>query len=180
MSELLSKLTGEQALVILQRLAGDNETMSAAVETAAKSVLDTVDVEEVAEDVLFSLDMIDVEDCWDRAGSSQYGYTSADEAAEELVEEAISSSVDQAERYHDLQMAEQERNTFMGIIFGLYRYEKESTSEFKDWCVDIPRISAGLMLGKWRKRNTDTVAANAMVEFIRNRCPDWSGYLLKL
>jgi hypothetical protein len=54
MNELLSKLTGEQALEVLQRLAKEKGAVATAILTEAKRVLATVDVEEVADEVFLT------------------------------------------------------------------------------------------------------------------------------
>ena len=41
---------------------------------------------------------------------------------------------DQAKRYRELGMPEQETTYCMGVILGIYRYEHESKSEFRKWC----------------------------------------------
>lgn len=178
MNDLLSKLTGEQALEVLQRLAQEKGAVATAVLAEAKRVLAAVDVDEVADEVFGQLDMIDVQDCWDKAGGNRDGYTGPEEAAVQLLEDELQPFVDQVERYHALGMAKQEQDYCMGTILGMFRYEKESKSEFKDWCTDIPLECAGGVLSDWRKRNRNAAAAGAMDEFIRQRCPDWAMHLI--
>ena len=177
MNDPLSKLTGDQALHVLQRIADGDPDMARTIEIEAKRLLMAVNVDETAEEVFAELDAIDVEDCWDRAGSHRDGYTSPDEAAGEIIEEALQPFVDQAKRYHDLGMLDQERDYCAGIILGLYRYEKESKSEFRNWSADIPTDSAGWILDTWRERNTDKTTRESMDTFIRERCPDWAKYM---
>lgn len=87
--------------------------------------------------------------------------------------------MDQIERYHAMGMAKQELETCMGVILGIYRYEKESKSEFKDWCMDIPAGFAEDLLDEWRKRNRAASARTAMDAFIRQRCPDWAKHMVR-
>lgn len=174
MKNLLSQLTGEQAIDVLQRLAVKKGAVAEAVLVEAKHVLAAVDVEEVANEVFGQLDGIPVQNCWDRAGSHQDGYTDPDEAAEQLIEEELQPFVAQIERYHAMGMAKQDLETCMGVVLGIYRYEKESDSEFKDWCVDMPAECAGCLLDEWRKRNRAASATTAMDAFIRQRCPNWA------
>ncbi len=174
MNELLSKLTGDQALQVLKRMAAGDAETARNITDEAKRVLAEVDVDEVAEWVFFELDMIDVQDCWGRAGADRDGYTSPDEAALELIEEEIQPHLDQAKRYHELGMLEQERDTCAGIILGLYRYEKESKSEFRNWSEDLPLDSAGCLRDEWRQRNAHKTVRDSMDAFIRKRCPDWA------
>ena len=65
------------------------------------------------------------------------------------------------------------------MILGIYRYEHESKSEFREWCVDVPIECAGYLLDTWRKRHQDTAYAGAMDEFIERRCPKWAKYLAR-
>jgi hypothetical protein len=176
---LISKLTGAQAREVVRRLASKDGAMSEAVKTVAKEVLSAIDIEETADEVFYTLDDIDVHDCWDRAGRSYDGYTSSGEAAVELVEETLQEFYDQADRYHKLGMIMQEHLYCMGVVLGIYLYEYDSQSEFKDWCIDVPIECAGFLLETWRKRTTDTALLSAMDDFIRLRCPKWHKYLVK-
>lgn len=160
------------------RLSDKEGAIRDAVLAEARNVLSEIDLDEIAEDVFFVLDSIDVQDCWNRAGSSRDGYTSPDEAAVELIEEQLQPFLDQAGRYHELGMTEGEATHCRGVILGIYRYENESVSEFREWAVDIPIECAGALLTKWRERGQDSISAAAMDEFIRDRCPKWAGYLL--
>jgi hypothetical protein len=78
-----------------------------------KNLLMAVDEDETADEVFCVLDSIDVQDCWDRSGSSRHGYTEPSEAAVELVEEELQPFYDQAKRYRELGMAEQETTNLL-------------------------------------------------------------------
>lgn len=95
----------------------------------------------------------------------------------ELIEEELQSFRDQITRYHELRMGEQERDYCMGTILGLYRYEQESRSEFKDWCEDMPLCCAGNLLEEWHKQNGGQSASITMNELIGQRCPKWAEHL---
>jgi hypothetical protein len=118
-----------------------------------------------------------VQDCWDRAGPSRDGYTSPDEAAAEIIDEELQPYCDQIERYRALSMPEQELTFLMGILLGIYRYERESKSEFSGWSEDIPAECAGLLMIEWRKRQKNKAASGAMEAFIRARCPEWTRWM---
>jgi hypothetical protein len=177
MDDVTSKLTPEQALKIVERLRRKGGKLREAVVTEAMNVLTEIDLDGTADEVFVVLDSIDVQDCWDRSGGSRDGYTSPDEAAAEIIEEELQPFFEQVERYHELGMPEQEADYCMGIIVGIYRYERESKSEFREWSVDIPAECAGFLLDKWRKRNRAKASINAMREFIGNRCPEWAKWL---
>ncbi len=116
MDDVISKLTPEQALEILARLSRKEGEIRQAVVTEAMNVLTQIDVDETADEVFAALDSLDIQDCWDRSGSSRDGYTSPDEAAVEIIEEELQPFFDQVKRYHELRMAEQEAAYCMGVI----------------------------------------------------------------
>ncbi|MCK7499517.1 MAG: hypothetical protein MZW92_60815 [Comamonadaceae bacterium] len=133
MDNVIKKLTPEQALEVLLRLSDNGGAIQDAVLAEARNVLGEIDLDEIAGEVFYDLDSIDVHDCWDRAGSSRDGYTSPEEAAVGLIDEELQPFIEQARRYHELAMGKEEATCCMGVILGLYRYEHESTSEFRDW-----------------------------------------------
>lgn len=175
--DVISKLTPDQALLTVKRLALLGGKIRDSVLAEAMNVLNEVDVAETADEVLAVLGSIDVEDCWARSGSSRYGYTSPDEAAAQMIDEELRPFLDQAERYHDLGMFEQEEAQCKGVILGLYRYDRESKSDFRAWCEDIPGECAHFLLDDWRKRNPKAAGLTVMREFIGEHCPDWSRWV---
>ena len=179
MDDVIKKLTAEQAFEVIKRLSEKGGEIREVVLLEVKNLLMAVDVDETADEVFSVLDSIDVQDCWDRSGSSRHGYTEPSEAAVELVEEELQPFYDQAKRYRELGMAEQETTYCMGVILGIYRYEHESKSEFREWCADVPLECAGYLLDTWRGRHQDTASAEAMDEFIQRRCPKWAKYLVR-
>jgi len=179
MDDVIKKLTAEQAFEVVKRLSEKGGQIREVVLLEVKNLLMAVDVDETAGEVFCVLDSIDVQDCWDRSGSSRHGYTEPSEVAVELVEEELQPFYDQAKTYRELGMPEQETTYCMGVILGIYRYEHESKSEFRKWCVDVPLECAGYLLDIWRERNEGTASAEAMDEFIRHRCPKWAKYLIR-
>jgi hypothetical protein len=74
-------------------------------------------------------------------------------------------------------MPEQELAFCMGVLLGIYRYPKESSSEFREWSVDVPAECAGLLMEQWRERQNGEADVGAMEAFIRARCPEWTRWL---
>jgi hypothetical protein len=177
MDDVIGKLTAAQALQLVERLTRRGGELREAVIAEALELLADVDIDETAGEVFTALDCIDVQDCWDRSGSSRHGYTSPDEAAAELIEEELQSFVDQVERYHQLGMIEQEARSCAGIVAGLYRYDKESKTEFRQWSEDVAGDCAGALLGDWRERNPAKAAIGTMRALLAERCPQWVEWL---
>ena len=138
LDDVIAKLTPDQALLIVGRLASLGGEISQAVLVEAINALNEVEVAGTADEVFAALDTIAVEECWDRSGASRYGYTSPAEAAAERINEELEPFLDQINRYHELGMFEQEIAECQGVLLGLYRYERESKSEFRGWSEDIP------------------------------------------
>jgi hypothetical protein len=179
MDDLTRKLTPEQALEVLMRLSDRGGAIRDAVRAEAQDVLREIDLDEIADEVFSVLDSIDVQDCWSRAGGSRDGYTSPEEAADELIEEELRPFSAQAGRYHELGMSAEEATYCSGTILGLYRYAYESTSEFRAWSADIPIERANNLLTEWRERGQNSASNAAMDAFIRTRCPNWAGSVLR-
>jgi hypothetical protein len=71
---ILQALRGDDALVILRRLADRDPEWARVIETMAKDLLSAVDARDVAAEVLAELEWLSVEDVWDRAGPPHDGY----------------------------------------------------------------------------------------------------------
>ena len=178
-SDILKQLTPEQALKVVRRLYERNVDVRQAVMEEANSVLEAINCDETAEEVFFTLDSIDVQDLWNNSGARRDGYISPDEAAIEMVEDELEPFFDQVRRYHQLRMFPQEQTYCMGVLQGIYRFDQESKSQFKDWAIDIPIECFGYLLGEWRKDCQSSTATTEMDEFIRNSCPNWAKYIFR-
>ena len=67
MDDLASKLTPEQALIIVERLIQKGGKIREAVVAETIGFLTEIDLDGTADEVFAALDSIDVQDCWDRS-----------------------------------------------------------------------------------------------------------------
>jgi hypothetical protein len=176
MSDVIGKLTSEQALEIVERLYQRGGDIRDAVVAEAMKLLTEFSLDDTADEVFDALDLIDVQECFDQAGGSGEGHTSPDEAAVDIIEEELQPFFDQVERYHELAMGEQEATYCMAVILGIYRFAHESKSEFKQVADDAPAEFAYNLLEDWRARKPPQATVEAMEAFIRERCPKWAGW----
>jgi hypothetical protein len=176
MNDVTGKITSEQALLIVERLCRKGGDIRDAIIAEAMSLLSEFSLDGTADEVFDALDLIDIQDCRDLAGSSRDGYTSPEDAAVDVIEEELKPFFDQVERYHDLGMTDQEATYCKGVLLGIYRFAMESKAEIKDLAVDLPAEYAGTLLDEWRKRNPDKAGVAAMETFVRERCPKWAGW----
>lgn len=177
MSDVIEKLTSEQALEIIERLCQKGGGLRETIVTEAMNLLAEFSLDEVADEVCDVLDLIDIEDCRDRTGGSPVGETSPEEAAAEIIEDDLQPFIDQLETYHELKMPEQEAAYGMGILLGIYRYQHESNSEFRQLTEEMLADAAANLLEAWQERNPEQARIDAMHTFIRARCPEWVGWL---
>jgi hypothetical protein len=61
----------------------------------------------------------------------------------------------------------------MGILKGIYQYEEDSGSEFKDWATDVPGESFGYILEEWKKRCNNNKEKKEMKDFLSKECHNW-------
>ena len=173
MKDILLNISPEQAHSILEKLWDRGGDIQKTIHIEAENILLSVDIDDVAHDVFFALDFIDVHELWDRSGANRDGYISPEEMAMEMIEDELSQFCDQIENYHNLEMYEEERIYCMGVLKGLYIYEKESKSEFKDWATDIPGECFNSILDNWQGRVLKDGHILEMDSFLKEVCPDW-------
>lgn len=171
-------MTGEDALRILRDLCASDPVVRKRVVDEAQRILADVNVEEVAESVLFDLEAISVEDLWDRSGPSSHGYSSPDEMAVQMFEEAIHPHEEEIKKYQRLCMSDPCMHYVMGTLKGIYRFEKEAESEFRDWATDVPAETFGFLLDEWRK-DARKGKLKRMYQFISEHCPEWAKWAAK-
>lgn len=94
--------------------------------------------------------------------------------AVEMFEEALESFLQEMYRLLDLKMHQEAKLYCMGIAKGIYHYEEDSTSEFKDWAADVPGESYNYILNEWEKRGVDVKDKKEMRAFISEECSNWS------
>src|SRR4030042_779796 len=82
-------------------------------------------------------------------------------------------SKDELKRYQELSMDEEAKLYCMGILKGIYRFEKESESEFKGWATDAPREYFGSILSDWKKECKNPQDLKEMEDFLMENCPEW-------
>ncbi|MHB1276252.1 MAG: hypothetical protein ACYCXQ_08395 [Candidatus Humimicrobiaceae bacterium] len=61
----------------------------------------------------------------------------------------------------------------MGILKGIYKFEKESENEFKNWAVDAPEQNFEEVFDKWKNNCTNPDDIKEMKKFAEKNFPDW-------
>ena len=101
-SEIIDRLSGDEAKAVIRRLLDESPDLLADVERHARAILGDISFEAIADDVEGAMTSVDVEDLYARAGSHDGGYTSPGDAAYELLEEAIEPFLTDIRRRREL------------------------------------------------------------------------------
>jgi hypothetical protein len=172
--DIFDKISPNEALKILRQITKTDKDLKKKIIELAENLFRDVDVEEICEAVFYALDGIDVHELWDRAGPKSDGYTSPEDMSVEMFEEALEPFVQEMHRLLDLKMHQEAKLYCMGILKGIYQYEEDSESEFKDWANDVPGESFGYILAEWVKNSNNKEDKKEMKNFIKKECPVWS------
>ncbi|MBC2709568.1 MAG: hypothetical protein HGJ94_00705 [Desulfosarcina sp.] len=174
MKDVLSEIKPEEALVILRYLAKSDSNIKEKILSIAEDIVKDVDVEAICDDVFFVLDGIDVHELWNRAGQTSDGYASPEEMAFEMIEEELEPFNQDVIRLCELNLSEESKLFCMGVLKGIYKYDQESQSEFKDWAVDVPGECFGYLLDEWKKRCKNEEDIREMDIFLEKGCSGWA------
>lgn len=173
MDQIVAALNEPQKTELIRRLHERGGDVRQALVEEAGNVLKDVDLHQVAEEVFTDLDMIQVETLWDNSGPTRDGYISPEDEALDLIEHELEPHVQQVWDYLQLDMEIEARTYLKGLLLGLYRYDHESDSEFKDWAADIPINLFGTLLDGWRKKTGNFSRNTEIDSFCQQMCPKW-------
>ena len=144
----------------------------------ARDRLSAVDPEEVADALYAELDALEVEEVWEQTGRNRHGYVEPTEAAYQMVEEVLEPFLDELRKYQKLGMPVEATQLCTGLLMGLCRFERESTSEFKNWAADAPISFAAEVVAAWRVGGPSHTAVVALKEFVEEELGGWGHDLL--
>ncbi len=173
---ILQALRGDDALVILRRLAGRDPEWARVIETMAKDLLSAVDAGDVAAEVLAELESLSVEVVWDRAGPRRNGYSDPGEVAAEMIDKALEPYADEIEHLIGLGMQLQADGLFRGILRGLYDFGTAPAAPFRDQAADSVEERFGADLLNWRNRLPSHATRPRLDAFLAQFCPKWADW----
>jgi hypothetical protein len=176
--QIIDHLSPTDALAILRALAREDERLAARIAQIATAQLSDVDPGDVAIDLYEELNALEVEEVWDRSGSTRHGYVEPGEAADEMIDELLEPYLAELRKYHDMAMPAQANRLCMGLLLGLYRFERESTSKFKDWEPDAPIVYAEVVVDAWKEGSPSRADTQALRSFIEDELGGWGARLV--
>jgi len=178
-SELLEAIRPADALTILRQLAEQDVEIAKRIEEVASEILRSVGVESLASEVQTELECLAPEDVWAASGSTADGYVDPGDAACEIFEDAMATFQEQLEKYQRLSMDQEAKSCCMGILKGVYDFDKESSTEYQDLAIDVPGEFFSVVLDVWQEGSKNRKDLAEMDEFIEKNCPDWASFSRK-
>lgn len=184
---VLNRLKPGEAQALLSRLLALHPELTAEAEAIAQALLSDVTFEAVADEVEAALRFPGLDELNARAGSSRWGYTPPDEAAWELLEEALQPFIDEMTRYVELAMDKQALEMCQGILLGLYRFRDAGDHEVLQWVPDFPFEAAITVLKTWSKARRPKGSAEEAArrhpalppDFVSEHLPEWQDLIRK-
>ena len=171
-NDIFDKISPNEALKILRQISKSDKILKDKIIALAEDLFSDVDVDKICEAVFSELDGIDVHELWERSGPNRDGYTSPEDMSAEMFEEVLGPYVQEMHRLMDLKMHQESKFYCLGILKGIYQYEEDSGSEFKDWATDVPCESFGAILREWGKSSKKKDITD-MKNYIHEECPNW-------
>lgn len=146
---VLGNLKADEALDVLHRLLGTHPNLTNEAESLARSLLGEVNFEEIADEVQEAVSSLDFDDLNARAGHHEQGYVEPDEAAWEILEEAVEPFTADIHRRIALGLEADALEICKGTVLGLYRVGHSGGGRVAEWAPDFPSEAAGNAIEVW-------------------------------
>lgn len=155
---ILAGLKPAEAQSVLHRLLTAHPDFAAEAEQIVRSLLRETSFESVAEQVEDAVRALDLDDLSGRAGRHAGGYVEPDQAALDLMSEAVDPYLEDMKRKLELGLEPEALEICKGIVLGLYRFHKRG-SELRDYAPEFPEEHAAWAVDIWRAGGDEDKAA---------------------
>lgn len=179
----LDRLKPQEAQEVLRQLLDAHPELASEAQRSARSLLENVECEEIADDVDDAVRALDFDDLNAKAGPHDWGYVGPTDAAWEILEEALEPFLQDMHRCFELGMESEALEICKGMLLGLYRLAHGPLTEVMEYAQDFPAEAAGRALKTWRTGG-DPAMRSAQprdrgkrpafpADFIEQSVPDW-------
>jgi hypothetical protein len=86
---------------------------------------------------------------------------------------------DEVDKYNQLSMLEEAALTCQGLLKGIYDFDKESSTEYKQWATDAPGEYFSMILDDGKKLFEGQPSLSGLTEFLQTHSPDWAEWAMK-
>lgn len=149
--EFLCMINGSQAREVLRIIAGNDPGTARLVRETIELYLAENDAESIAREVYFNLEHIDVEEVLKRTGNIRMGIAGLYEVAWKQFEAVLDPYMVNMKMYQKRLMNREACEQCRGMLMGIRRFEKESTSRYRELAEDVPGHYAKLVFKEWKK-----------------------------
>jgi len=147
----LESLSADEVSLVLKALVDDNPDLVGKAYDIAVKMTCAVDADEIRGDVFHALDSLDVDVLYGRSGRTRHGYVQPYDESWVMFEEALAPFIGEMNKSWRRGLPAVAKTYCIGIIKGLWQYEKESISDFTDWVTDAPGEYVGTVVKEWKK-----------------------------
>ena len=137
-SRALDRLDNAELAEVLRALLARHRPLGEEAEAIAREMVASPDEEHVAEAVAWAISSVDTDAVNERAGEHPWGYVYPNDAAWDLLEEAIKESLADMTRRAELGLAEAAATICRGIVTGLFRAQNSGGGGAIEWAPDFP------------------------------------------
>ncbi len=174
---LLERLSPEEAVAVLHQLLNKHPDLRSEAEQLATKLVSSCSIEDIAQDVCYRITAIDLDDLNGRAGAHSWGYVGPDQAAQDLLEEALEDLVDDMKRRAELGLVPAAEVICVGIVQGLYQARDTQSDGALSWVPDFPGEEADYVVGEFLRAcppATRKAAQKSLMESLAKRAPRWA------
>jgi hypothetical protein len=153
---ILDTLDGERARIVLYQLIRDDPSLAPHAEAIARTLLERVEIQRVADALSSEIEAIKIEEIWDSSGRQRDGpYIYPSERAYEMIEEIVEEYMHELRSYVKRGMAETGREYCKGIILGLWHIQTESHADIHEELPDGVTDFIETVIEEWEKMVSD-------------------------
>ncbi len=171
-SPVLRKLQPAESQEVLEALLKAHPKLRRQAEEIARSLISDVCFDDIAGQVEWEIEHLDLEDLNSRAGNHGSGYVDPGEAAWELLHEAIDPIIADMDRQLELGLWRQALETCKGLVLGLYAVRNTHNDGCLGWAPDFAEQTAEEILEKWRGRGK-AKRRSFPRSFVDEHVPEW-------
>jgi len=125
------------------------------------------------------LESLAVDDIFDKSGARRDEYVDPGDAAFQMLEEALAPFLQDIERYRTLRLPEQANACCLGILKGIYDFDKDSSTQYKEWAVDAPEEYFGQVTDAWVNIHHGKPPLSELEGFVMEHCPRYAEVLAR-
>jgi hypothetical protein len=166
---LLDSLDLSGRSTVLYNIIREYPDVRAYAEEIAEGLLCDVDIDDIAESLADELDCLKVEEVWDSSGRTRDGYVDPGERAYEMLEEITDEYVMEMNKYMKRGMPDQSRDYCAGILYGLYKFEKDYHSDVLEETPDFCHDQFSWIRKEWEKKIGDERQIKLLAEILEEK-----------